>query len=64
MERDSQKGIIIGHNGLALKQLGTRSRKAIETFLEHEVFLELWVKVRKGWRKSRDILHMIEHGGA
>lgn len=48
--RDSQKGIIIGHQGKALKKIGTEARKDIETFLGKSVFLELYVKVTKDWR--------------
>lgn len=50
--RDSQKGIIIGHQGKALKKVGTEARKDMETFLEKQVFLELFVKVNKDWRDS------------
>lgn len=53
VERDSQKGIIIGRQGSALKKVGTMSRKDIETFFQKKVFLELHVKVEKDWR-SRD----------
>jgi len=52
VERDSQKGILIGRQGKALKDIGTRSRKAIEHFLGRPVFLELHVKVSKDWRKD------------
>lgn len=50
--RESQKGIIIGHQGKALKKVGTEARKDIETFLQKQVFLELFVKVNKDWRDS------------
>lgn len=50
--RDSQKGIIIGHQGKALKKTGTEARKDIEEFLQKKVFLELFVKVNKDWRNS------------
>ncbi len=50
--RDSQKGIIIGHQGKALKKVGTEARKDMETFLQKQVFLELFVKVNKDWRDS------------
>jgi len=53
VERDSQKGIIIGRQGTALKRLGASSRTAIEHFLGHPVFLELHVKVRADWREDR-----------
>jgi GTP-binding protein Era len=50
--RDSQKGIIIGHQGKALKRVGTQARKDIEGFFGKQVFLELFVKVNKDWRDS------------
>jgi len=50
--RDSQKGIIIGHQGKALKKVGTEARKDIEAFFQKQVFLELFVKVNKDWRDS------------
>ncbi len=50
--RDSQKGIIIGHQGKALKKVGTEARKSLETFLGKKVFLELHVKVSKNWRED------------
>lgn len=54
--RESQKGIIIGHGGKALKKVGTEARKDIETFLQKQVFLELFVKVNKDWRDSSNQL--------
>ena len=54
--RDSQKGIIIGHQGNALKKTGTEARKDIEKFLDKKVFLQLYVKVNKDWRdKDRSL---------
>ena len=50
--RESQKGIIIGHQGKALKKVGTEARKDMEQFLQKQVFLELFVKVNKDWRDS------------
>ena len=50
--RDSQKGIIIGHQGKALKKVGTEARKDMEGFLQKQVFLELFVKVNKDWRNN------------
>ena len=52
VERESQKGIIIGHQGAALKKVGTLARKDIEAFFGKPVFLELFVKVDKDWRSS------------
>ncbi len=51
--RDSQKGILIGKGGLALKKLGTRARLEMEDFFQKKVFLKLFVKVDPGWRDSR-----------
>jgi len=51
-EKDSQKGIIIGNDGKMLKRIGEVSRKDIESFLQKKVFLDLWVKVYKNWRKD------------
>ena len=52
VERDSQKGIIIGHQGTALKKVGSAARKDIEAFFDKPVFLQLFVKVDKDWRSS------------
>jgi len=56
VEKESQKGIIIGKGGAALKQIGQSSRKQIEEMVGHEVFLELFVKVRDGWRNNKNSL--------
>jgi GTP-binding protein Era len=53
VERDSQKGIIIGHQGVALKKVSTESRKALERFFGKSIFLETFVKVDKDWRSSK-----------
>ena len=52
VERDSQKGIIIGHGGKSLKKVGTEARKDMEVFFEKKIFLELYVKVEKDWRNK------------
>jgi GTP-binding protein Era len=52
VERDSQKGIIIGHQGIALKKVSTESRKALEKFFGKPIYLETFVKVDKDWRSS------------
>ena len=52
VERDSQKGIIIGHKGNAIKKIGTESRKEMEKFFDKKIFLELVVKVNKNWRSN------------
>jgi GTP-binding protein Era len=56
VERESQKGIIVGKKGETIKKLGLQSRNAIETFLQREVYLDLRVKVRPKWRSSEKFL--------
>ena len=53
VERDSQKGIIIGHQGIALKKVNTEARKALEKFFNKSIFLETFVNVDKDWRSSQ-----------
>ena len=53
VERDSQKGIIIGHQGVALKKVNTEARKALEKFFAKKIFLETFVRVDKDWRSSQ-----------
>lgn len=57
VERDSQKGIIIGKGGKMLKDIGTKARRDIENLLGDKVFLELWVKVQKDWRDKKVYLN-------
>ena len=52
VERDSQKGIIIGHRGVALKKVSTEARKTLEKFFAKSIYLEIFVKVDKDWRSS------------
>ena len=52
VERPSQKAILIGRGGEALKRVGARAREEIEAFLDRPVYLELWVKIKEGWRKN------------
>lgn len=52
VERDSQKGIIIGHKGIALKKVSTEARKTLEKFFDKHIYLEVFVKVDKDWRSS------------
>ncbi len=52
VERDSQKGIVIGHQGMALKKVSTEARKSLEKFFGKKIFLETFVKVDKDWRNS------------
>jgi GTPase len=56
VERDTQKGIIIGHGGKALKKVGMESRKDMEAFLGKKVYLEMFVKVEKDWRNKENKL--------
>lgn len=58
VERDSQKGIVIGEGGKKLKAIGTRARRSIEALIDGPVYLSLWVKVRKKWsRREADLRH-------
>lgn len=63
VERDSQKGIIIGAKGGRLKAIGAAARVEIEKLLDAPVYLNLWVKVRKNWRNSDKILREFGYGG-
>ncbi len=56
VERDSQKGIVIGHGGQALKKVGTMARKDLERFFDKKIFLEIFVKVESDWRNRDNIL--------
>lgn len=56
VERDSQKGIVIGKGGKLLKEIGIEARREIEILLGREIFLELWVKVKEDWRKKKPFL--------
>ena len=56
VEKDTQKGILIGHKGEKLKSVGSAARKEIEKFLESKVMLRLWVKVRKNWTNDSSLL--------
>lgn len=56
VERDSQKGILVGKGGKAIRELGKEARKKIEDFLDVRIYLDLWVKVLPGWRRRRDHL--------
>ncbi|MGB5362443.1 MAG: GTPase Era [Aureibaculum sp.] len=56
VERETQKGIIIGHKGVALKRVGTLARRDLEKFFGKKIFLELYVKVNKDWRSNKNQL--------
>jgi len=56
VERKSQKGMLIGKKGTAIRNVGEVARKKIETFLGRDVYLDLWVKPLRSWRKNRSHL--------
>ena len=58
VERDTQKGIIIGHQGIALKKVSTEARKALEKFFQKPIYLETFVKVDKDWRSNQHELDL------
>jgi GTP-binding protein Era len=60
VERDAQKGMIIGAGGERLKRIGSEARQELETLMDAKVFLELWVKVRSGWADSEE--HLRSYG--
>lgn len=62
VERESQKGILIGKGGQSLKRVGTEARKEIEAILGKKVYLELWVKVKKDWRENLAFIRELELG--
>lgn len=63
VERDTQKGIIIGHKGAALKRVGVEARKDLEKFFDKQVHIELYVKVNKNWRSSGQQLKRFGYNG-
>lgn len=62
VEKDSQKGILIGKGGQALKKVGTHARKELEALLGRKVYLDLWVKVKKRWRENLGFIRELELG--
>ncbi|MES9939109.1 MAG: GTPase Era [Candidatus Thiodiazotropha sp. 6PLUC2] len=62
VEKPGQKGIIIGKDGLALKEVATQARKAMQTFFDCKVHLELWVKVKKSWSSDEAALVRLGYG--
>lgn len=62
VERGTQKGILIGKNGAALKKIGETARKDIESFLQRPAFLELWVKVKEKWRRDGQAIREFGYG--
>lgn len=63
VERDSQKSILIGKDGAALKRVGQAARKKVEEFLGRPVYLELWVKVARDWKKNERFIRQNVYGG-
>ncbi len=63
VERDTQKGIIIGHKGSALKRVGVEARKDLEKFFDKQVHIELYVKVNKNWRSNAQQLRRFGYNG-
>ncbi|MNW68548.1 GTPase Era [compost metagenome] len=62
VERDSQKGIIIGKQGALLKEVGKRARQDIQNLLGSRIFMDLWVKVKKDWRNQDRVLRDLGFG--
>jgi GTP-binding protein Era len=62
VERDSQRGILIGKQGEALKAAGTAARQALERFFDTKVHLQLWVKVKSSWSTDETGLHQLGYG--
>jgi GTP-binding protein Era len=62
VERDSQKGIVIGAGGAMLKEIGQSARAEIEPWVGHQVYLELWVKVWEKWRERESSLRELGLG--
>lgn len=59
VEKNSHKGILIGKNGKMLKKIGSRARKSIEKLLNTQIYLDLWVKVKKDWREDKNLLRQM-----
>jgi len=64
VEKDSQKGIVIGSGGRMIKRIGSEARRELERFTGQHVFLELWVKVRKNWRRNERFLRQLGYDPA
>jgi len=64
VERDSQKGIIIGKNGSMIKQIGIESRTELEIWLQKKIYLELFVRVEKDWRNRERFLNNLGYGSS
>jgi GTP-binding protein Era len=59
VERDSQKGMVVGRGGRMLKRIGTQARQRAEAFLREPVYLDLWVKTLPGWRSRPGVLRRL-----
>ena len=59
VERESQKGIVVGTGGAGIRELGAVSRRKIESFLDTPVYLDLWVKAKPGWRRKKSGLEQL-----
>jgi GTP-binding protein Era len=59
VERDTQKNIVIGKQGALLKSIGTDARQDIEVLIDNKVYLQLWVKVKKGWANNERALNSL-----
>ena len=64
MERKSHKGIVLGHKGKQIKQIGQSARPEIEELVGTKVYLELWVKVWEKWRKREGLLRQLGYAVA
>jgi GTP-binding protein Era len=60
VERDGQKGILIGKSGEAIKKIGTAARKELESILGAKIFLELFVKVQSNWRQNSTLVRQLD----
>ena len=63
VERKSQKGIVIGHKGEALKKVGTQARLDMEEFFQKKIFLDLYVRVNENWRTDQKLLRRFGYSG-
>ena len=61
VERDSQKGIIIGHKGEAIKKVGIEARRDLESFFGKQIYIELVVKVNENWRSNKTQLRRFDY---
>jgi len=62
VEKDSQKGIVIGKGGERLKDVGTRARQSLQKLFDQKIFLQLWVRVKAGWADDERALQSLGYG--